>query len=98
MPRRVDVIVAPNTGVDPSYEGFREIIYLPDDLQGYAELWRAIEQVRTEEPYPVWKAAMRLWSAGDWYFRLMFVMSAGRDAFNTFRNEPHFWHPVHIEL
>jgi hypothetical protein len=103
LPRVVDVNVLDNLAVHPSYVGFKARIELPDDLQGYSELWRAIEAVAARAPthpgaYLEWKSLMRLWSAGDWYFRLMFLLMAGRDAWNEWRHEPHFWHPVHIEL
>lgn len=103
MPRTVDVSVADNYAVSAAYHGFQARITLPEDLQGYAELWRAIEAIRAKAAtekgaYADWKAMMRLWSAGDWYFRLMFVLMAGRDAWNSWRHEPHFWHPTQIEI
>ena len=97
MPRTVDVVVLGNEGVDPAFVGFSERITLPEDLQGYRELWAHLEGIRPHD-YNTWKAMMRLWSAGDWYFRLMFVLTAGRDTPNPYRGEPHFWHEVHIEL
>lgn len=97
MPRRVEVRVQDNTSFDPSYEGFREEIYLPEDLQGYAELWRYIEAAK-ERDYHEWKALMRLWSAGDAYFNVMFLLRVGREAYNDYRDEPHFWHQSHIEF
>lgn len=110
MPRTVDVSVADNFAVSPAYEGFKARIALPDTLQDYAELWRTIEALRAETltrkgAYEEWKAMMRLWSAGDWYFRLMFLLMAGRDAKRWARQgtpaeelKPHFWHPTQIEL
>lgn len=110
MPRTVDVSVADNYAVSSAYQGFQARITLPDDLQGYAELWRAIEGLRKRADkekgaYADWKAMMRLWSAGDWYFRLMFLLMAGRDARrwapkDTPREQlkPHFWHPTQIEI
>jgi hypothetical protein len=100
MPREHVVRVLSNEAVHEDYKGLTATIWLPDDLQGYAELWRTIEAVRARgaDGYHEWKALMRLWSAGDWFFRLIFVLTAGRDAFNPFRQEPHFWHPAHLEI
>jgi hypothetical protein len=103
MPREHEVIVADNKAVDEGFDGFRGTIYLPDDLQGYGEVWRACEDLRMRAgsapgSFNDWKAMMRLWSAGDWYFRLIFVMTFGRDAWSVSRGEPHFRHPVHIDI
>ena len=110
MPRTVDVAVADNYAVSPAYHGFKARITLPDTLQGYAELWRTIEAIRaraaTEKgAYDDWKAMMRLWSAGCWFFRLMFLLMAGRDAKRWAPKgtppdqlKPHFWHPSQVEI
>jgi hypothetical protein len=100
MPREHLVVVADNLAVHPSYEGFRGTIWLPDTLQQYAELWRTIEALRSRGPsgYAEWRAMMRLWSAGDHFFRLVFVLTAGRDAWSPYRGEAHFWHPTHIDI
>lgn len=71
-------------------------IVLPNTLEEYKELWASIQAQQGD--YPTWRALMRLWSAGDHVFFLLFVSNAGREAWNTFRHEPHFWHPVHIEI
>jgi hypothetical protein len=73
-----------------------QTIYLPETLEEYAELWRTITAEAVH--YDTWRALMRLWSAGDHYFRLLFVMSAGREAWNEWRHEPHFKHPDHIRF
>lgn len=75
-----------------------EEIELPDTLEEYTDLWRVLESERLAGHLETWKALMRIWSLGDGYFRLRFVMSAGRDAWNKYRNEPHFWHPAHLDL
>lgn len=72
-----------------------EEVELPDSLQAYAELQRRI----TEEQDPaVYQALLRLWTAADNYYLLRFVLSAGRDAWDEFRHEPHFEHEVHIRF
>lgn len=71
-------------------------IYLPETLEEYGQLWETIE--REAVNYDTWRAMMRLWSAGDHYFLLLFVLSAGREAWNEWRHEPHFKHPDHIRF
>lgn len=73
-------------------------ITLPSTLQGYAELWGAIQGHRQAGDEAGYQALIRLWTAGSSYFLLRYVMSAGRDAWDRFRHEPHFQHPVHLEL
>lgn len=81
-----------------------ERILLPDTLEEYTELWTAIERFRVAGQFETWKALMRLWSAGDAYFRLVFVLSAGREAKTRWRTAGdgrpalHFWHPSHIQI
>lgn len=98
MPRQVDVEVKDNLGVDPEAEGFRDTIYLPDTLEEYRELWGMIERERTEGSYQRWRALMRIWSAGDLFFFVLFVLKVGREAWSKYRHEPQFWHPSYLEL
>lgn len=99
MTRRVvDVHVLDNSCRGKFYPGFRERIELPETLEEYHELWTYIDGFRERGEVEGWRALMRLWSAGDAYFRLVFVLTPGRDAWSKHRGEPHFWHPVHIEI
>lgn len=98
MRRKVEVRVAGNEEVDPSYVGFRDEIYLPETLEEYAQLWEAIERERKEGHFETWRALMRLWSAGDLFFNTLFVIKAGRDAQNAYERRPQFWHPTYIEF
>jgi hypothetical protein len=76
-------------------EGFRETIWLPTELQQYRELWTLIEETK-QRSFDEWRALMRLWSAGDLFFLLLFVLSPGTQAWDIYRNEPHFWHPLQL--
>jgi hypothetical protein len=96
MRRRVEVVVADNTAVDRDYEGFRDEIFLPETLPEYKELWAAIEQERTAGNAERWRALMRLWSAGDLYFFVLFVLRVGQEAWSAYRHEPQFWHPSYL--
>lgn len=99
MPRRVDIRVADNTEFDPSYIGFREEgVYLPETLEEYKELWEKIEGERTAGHYETWRAFMRLWSAADLYFFVVFVLKVGREAWHAYRHEPTFWHPSYLDF
>lgn len=71
---------------------------LPGTLQEYAELWASIQGQLQSGQLETFRALIRLWTAADQYFLLRHVMSAGRDAWDRYRHEPHFQHPVHIEL
>lgn len=90
MPYRVNVAAYPGTP--------KVALTLPDDCQGYLELWRHIEAVREADQLAEWEALMRLYSLGDHYFRLLFMMKAGREAWNDYRHEPQFLHESHIRL
>lgn len=73
-------------------------VVLPATVQAYAELWRAVQDFHAKGDMEGFRMMIRLWTAADQYFLLRFVMSAGRDAWDKYRHEPHFQHPVHIEL
>jgi hypothetical protein len=75
-----------------------EEFYLPVSLEEYRQLWETITGYFQRKEFDTWRALMRLWSAGDHVFLLLFISSAGRHAWSEFRGEPHFWHPVHIEM
>ncbi len=75
-----------------------ETITLPGTLQEYAELWAAVQDQLRAGQLETFRALIRLWTAGDQFFLLRYVMSAGRDAKDNYRHQPHFDHPVHIEL
>jgi hypothetical protein len=90
MPYRVNVAAYPGTP--------KVALTLPEDCQAYLELWRHIEEVREADQLTEWEALMRLYSLGDHYFRLLFMMKAGRDAWDEFRHEPRFLHESHIRL
>lgn len=90
MPYRVNVAAYPGTP--------KVALTLPDTCQGYLELWRHIEAVREMDQLAEWEALMRLYSLGDHYFRLLFMMQAGRAAWNKHRHEAHFLHESHIRF
>lgn len=77
-------------------EPLQEIV-LPRTIDQYHELWQHIDSFR-ETDQGTYQALLRCWTAGDGYFLLRFVMSAGRNAWNHFRHEPHFDDPAHIQL
>jgi hypothetical protein len=75
-----------------------EELALPVTLDEYAELWRTLEAEREAGRLDVWKYLMRQWSAGDGFFFLLFVLSPGRDAWNSHRQEQQFKLAEHLAL
>ena len=75
-----------------------EQVDLPNTLEEYGELWARIQDQLREGHLETFRALIRLWTAADQFFLMRYVMSAGKDAFDKFRHEAHFHHPVHIEL
>lgn len=76
-------------------ERIEQELPLPQTLDEYQVLWRQLEELKHQD-FDAWVRAMRVWTGGDLYFLLVFVLSPGRDAWDAYRERPHFWHPVHL--
>lgn len=84
-----DVYVTPSDS-DPE---IAQQLVLPATLEEYLSLWTALEDLRREDA-KAWRQAMRVWTAGDLFFLLSFVLSPASGAKNPYLGVPHFWHPV----
>lgn len=71
-------------------------ITLPERLEDYEALWAEIKALEESDPI-AWKAAMRLWSAGDLYFFGMFLLSMG-EVWDPYWERPRFWCQEHLEF
>lgn len=71
---------------------------LPSTIEQYRELWASIERENQQGHQEAFKTLLRLWTLADQFFLLRYVLSAGRDAWDSFRGRPHFDHESHIEL
>lgn len=70
-------------------------VYLPDTLDDYRTLIRKINALGKGSKE--WVAAMRLWCAADLFFLHLFVMSAGRHAYDKHSKRLLFWHPRQLQ-
>lgn len=76
-----------------------EVVCLPETLEEYAELWKAIDAQRSAGHFETWKALMRIWTLADQYFLLRYVWTAGRNARNEYRGGALlFEHEAHIRF
>lgn len=71
-------------------------LQLPDTLEQYAELFRETEAIRAKSTAD-WKAWVRLWSAGDLFFLVNYLLSTAdvRDPYQGDR--PFFFNQEHLD-
>ena len=92
-PKQIQVVVAP--GQDS--QGYTELLSLPQSLDDYRKLWKALVELE-EKDEAAWVRTMQIFCAGDLFFGMNFVATAGREARAYDDSKPFFFDEWHLRF